>query len=299
MIRIIPFVALAFALFGLAAEAGERRSLGWSYLVTNDSIGEFRDRWQSSYVQGSLFLGESPPRGRDFPLGEIVEVRLSSQIITPESLTSPNPQDRPFAGVLGGEVLTHGRFNRLEASLGMGLFSVGPQTGSFRFQRWLHETLGFAVPRPDGREVPNALQPGLSAELGRSFGASMSARPFLEVRAGLENLLRAGLDISWGAEEAALSVRDPVTGHRVPGLLGDAPAGLRLFAGADAALVGDSLLLPGSLGTRPSNRLRLRAGGEWRNENVSAFYGLAFLGPEFRGQREGQFVGAFQLKFKF
>jgi len=281
------------------AGASERGILGWSHVIVNDSIGEFRDRWQSSYVHGSVFLG--PQRGDlgEIQLGEILEVRLSSQIATPENLTFPRPDDRPFAGALGVELLTHGSFGAVEASLGAGLVAVGPQTATFRVQRRLHEILGFPLPRPEGREIGDAVYPVISAEIGRSFGSGTTVRPFAEARAGIEDLLRVGIDISWGAGGETLYVRDPVTGHRAPGLWLDAPPGWRVFAGADAAWVGGSRLLPAAFGPAPVSRARLRAGAEWRAEEWAVFYGLTYLTPEFEGQREGQFLGAFQLRLNF
>lgn len=293
-------VAILAAATGAApADTAERRILGWSHVIVNDSIGEFRDRWQSSYVHGSVFLGPESGGVEALPLGEVLEVRLSSQIVTPENLTFPQPDDRPFAGALGVELLTHGRIGAVDASLGAGLVAVGPQTASFRVQRRLHEILGFPLPRPEGREIGDAVYPVISAEIGRSFGSGSIVRPFAEARAGIEDLLRLGVDMSWGAGGETLSVRDPVTGHRVPGLRRDPRPGWRVFAGADAAWVAESRLLPAAFGPAPVSRARLRAGAEWRAEEWAVFYGLTYLTPEFEGQREGQFLGAFQLRLNF
>jgi len=292
-------VALATVFAAPPGDASERRVLGWSHVIVNDSIGEFRDRWQSSYVHGSVFLGPEQGDWRKLALGEIVEIRLSNQIVTPENLTFPRTGDRPFAGALGAEVLTYGRIGGVETALGAGLVAVGPQTGAFKLQRRLHEILGFPLPQPQGREVGDAVYPVISFEIARSFGSRAAIRPFAEMRAGLEDLLRVGVDLSWGADAAALSVRDPVTGHRAPGLTGEAGTGWRLFAGTDAAYVAESRLLPDAFGRTPVPRGRLRAGAEWRTRGWTAFYGLTYLTPEFEGQREGQFLGAFQLRLNF
>lgn len=290
-------LALLLALLAGPA-AAETRVVGWSHLVVNDSIGEFRDRWQTSYLQGSVFLG--PRSGGDrFTFGELVEVRLSSQIVTPQSLTAPDPGDRPFAGVLGFELLTHGNIGALEATVGAGVAVTGPQTGTFRFQRWLHQRIGYPLPKPGGFEVGNGVHPVFVAELGRTFGDDVAVRPFAEVRVGLEDLARIGVDLSWGAPGPVLSVRDPVTGHRAPGVVGAGGEGWRFFAGIDAAIVPSSELLGEGFGRSPLPRGRARAGAEWRTRHWSAYYGLTYLTPEFEGQPEGQFLGAFQLRLNF
>ncbi len=290
-------LALILALLAGPA-AAETRVLGWSHLIVNDSIGEFRDRWQTSYLQGSVFLGPASGAGR-FTFGELFEVRLSSQIVTPQNLTSPAPGDRPFAGVLALEVLTHGNVGALEATVGAGVAATGPRTGAFRFQRWLHQRIGYPLPEPQGFEIEDGVHPVFVAELARSFGDEVTVRPFAEVRAGLEDLARIGVDLSWGAPEPALSVRDPVTGHRAPGVPGGGGDGWRFFAGIDAAIVPASALLGEGFGLTPLPRGRARAGAEWRTRHWSAYYGLTYLTPEFEGQPQGQFLGAFQLRLNF
>ena len=289
--------ALAAAGLALPAGAGERVLLGPAYAVANDSIGEFRDRWQSSVLLGALFYG---PQGADpltLPPGRLLEFRLTHQLGTPEALGRPGPRDRPFAGTFALEVLTHGRLGAAETSFGAGLAVTGPQTGSFRFQRWLHERLGYPVPRPGARVVPDGIHPVLSAEVGRSFGARPRVRPFVEARAGLETLLRAGADVTWGpVGRERVMLREPVTGQRVPAMWGPPERGLSVTLGADVAAVGQSVLLPG---LEPEPRLRLRAGLRWQGARWSLGYGAAWLSPEFAGQREGQVVGLVQVGARF
>jgi hypothetical protein len=273
--------------------------LGPAYAIANDSIGQLRDRWQSSFVMGSLFYG---PQGADplgLPPGRVLEFRLSHQLVTPESLDAPAPDDRPFGAAFAFEVLTHGRLGRTETSLGAGLAVTGPQTRSFQFQRWLHERLGYPLPRTDGREIPNAVHPVLTAELGRSFGEGPRMRPFVEARAGLETLLRGGVDLTWGRlGSRRLLIRDPVTGQRVPALWGPREEGTSITLGIDAATVVDSAFLPGP-GIEPEDRLRLRAAFAWQGAQWSLVYGATWLSPEFAGQREGQVVGIVQIGTRF
>jgi hypothetical protein len=281
------------------AGAGERVYLGASYAIGNDSIGQFRDRWQSSQLMGSVFFGPRTEAPRMLPPGRLVEVRLSHRVITPESLDAPAPEDRPFAGAFGLEVLTHGQADGVEVSLGAGLVVTGPDTGTFRFQRWLHERLGYPLPAPEGREVANGVHPSLMAEIGRSFGEGPAVRPFVELRGGVEALARIGADVTWGAPGARrVVVREPVTGQRLPVLWGPPEEGLSFTAGADVAAVGYSAFLSDD-GFDPEPRLRVRGGVRWQGEGWSVTYGASWLSPEFAGQRQGQVVGVVQVGLRF
>ncbi len=299
-VRLIAVAAALFTLASPAAEAGDLGYLGWSRVGANDSIGEFRDRWQTSAVQASVFFGPrgAPPGAAAF--GDILEVRLRSQIITPENLTAPLPDDRLFVGALALDLFSHGRIGGFEASLGGGLVAVGEQTGTFRLQRWLHEKLGYPLPNPDGHEIANGVHGTLTAEIGRSFGDALRVRPFAEAQAGVETLVRAGVDLTWGAlGRDDLMTREPVTGHRTPGLAGPEGDGLSFVAGADAAWVAESIYLPESRGYEALPRGRLRAGVHWQGKRGALFYGLTYLTPEFEGQREGQFLGAVNFNIVF
>lgn len=281
------------------AGAGERVHLGVSYAIGNDSIGQFRDRWQSSQLLGSVFLGPRTEEPRALAPGRLLELRLSHLLMTPEALAAPAPGDRPFAGAFGLELLTHGAWQGAEVTLGGGLVVTGPGTGTFRFQRWLHERLGYPLPAPEGREVGNGIHPSLVAEVGRGFGTGWVVRPFVELRGGVETLARVGADVTWGTlGTRRVMIREPVTGQRLPGLWGPPELGLSLTAGADVAAVGYSAFLSGD-GIDPEPRLRLRGGVNWQGGGWSVTYGATWLSPEFAGQREGQVVGVVQVGVSF
>ena len=295
--------ALIFCLFAFAplvAHAQEPKFLGGSYIITNDSIGQARDRWQSSVVSGSLLYHFGNSDELAVPLGQIFELRATSQIITPENLSAPQIGDRPFAGILEFGVATHGNLSVLEISAGADLTFVGPQTGMIDFQRFLHRQLGFPLPNEVGNEVPNNTYLSGHIEFGRSFGSDLRWRPFGELRAGTETLARVGVDLTWGALGMDdLLVREAVTGQRLPSILGADVSGWSWLVGGDVALVEDSRYLPDSFGVEPLDRARVRAGAHWQNERISAFYGLTWLSKEFSGQPESQLVGAAQLRLRF
>jgi hypothetical protein len=244
---------------------------------------------------GSVFLGPRTEAPRALAPGRLLEVRLSHQLVTPESLDAPAPDDRPFAGAFGIELLTHGTWRGTETTLGAGLVVAGPGTGTFRFQRWLHERLGYPLPATDGQEVADGVHPAVVAEFGRSFGAGPAVRPFVELRAGVETLARAGVDLTWGSfGSARVVIRDPVSGQRLPTLWGPREEGLSFTAGLDAAAVDYSAFLSDD-GLSPEPRFRVRGGVRWQGERWSVYYGASWLSPEFAGQEEGQVVGTLQL----
>jgi hypothetical protein len=297
-------LALATALLTPPAAAEERTYLGYGRLFTNDYVGDGRDRWRSGayqlgWVRGPDWTGELPRT-----MGEILEYRFRSEIVTPSNLARPDPADRRYAGVLAIGVHTHVEWAGFETRLGADLVAVGPGTGVDDFHRRIHEIL--SLPRPDrafADQIGDAIHPTASAELGRSFalGESGSVRPFFEVQAGIESLLRVGGDLSFGNfGRGALMMRDVVTGQRFEGVRGNRLRGLSLTLGGDLAHVFDSALLPDDGTARMRDtRERLRAGLHWRSESADVFYGVTWLGREFEGQPEGQVLGSLKVNLRF
>jgi Outer membrane protein LpxR len=295
----------AALLIGVAiapAEASDRQKLGYSLAISNDSIGETRDRWQSSSVQfGSLWgpewQGQAPPT-----VGTLLEFRFRTDLLTPEDLRFPAPTDRRHAGILAFGVHNHTQRGAVEFRLGADLVMTGPQTGLLKLQQELHEILGFPVPDLENFQIGNRITGALSAEIGRSFDlGNWRVRPFAEAEVGPEDLVRAGIDLTWGAlGRDDLLLRANATGHRTPAIRGGQGEGWSFVLGADVAYVDDSIYLPASLGYVVTNpRTRLRAGVYHSAQRFDAFYGLTWLGREFEAQREGQFVGTLQVGLRF
>ena len=74
--------------------------LGYGRLITNDFLGDLKDRGQTgSYVSSRIFgkawNGSLPDRA-----GEIFEFRLQADVKAPDDLVTPFAGDRPFAGYL-------------------------------------------------------------------------------------------------------------------------------------------------------------------------------------------------------
>ncbi len=273
---------------------------GWSLAISNDSIGEAQDRWQSSSVQFGLIYGAAWEGTAPSGIGEMLEFRLRADLLTPESLDDPDPTDRRHAGILGFGVHSHMSRGAFEGRLGADLVFVGEQTGQLAVQKKLHELLGFVVPDLDDFQIENQERIDLSGEVGWRYPiGSAVLRPFAEAQVGTEDYLRVGADLTWGAlARETLLVRAVATGQRTPAIA--RVEGFGFSVGADIAWVEDSIYLPEELGyVLTDSRQRVRAGAFYRTGRFDFYYGLAWLGEEFEAQREAQFVGTFQARVDF
>ncbi|MDK3017412.1 lipid A-modifier LpxR family protein [Pseudodonghicola flavimaris] len=286
------------------APGPRRHKLGVGAYMTNDFLGDHDDRWRTgaigaSYVRGYDWTGSAPAG-----FGELIEYRFLSQVIAPADLVSPNPADRPYAGAISLGVHSHMNRDGLELSLGGDLVFIGPQTGIDNLHENLHQLFGSTEPGAGmlANQIGNTVRPTAVAEIGRSFdlGGRARLRPFAEARAGDETLLRVGADLTFGpAGLGELLVRDPVTGQRYR-VVTQAVPGFSFTLGGDIAYVADSVYLPSGRGyDLTDHRDRLRAGIHWQGRRTGIFFGMAYLGEEFRAQPESQVVGLLQVKMTF
>jgi len=278
--------------------------LGYGRLISNDFIGDLKDRGQTgSYVSSRIFgkswNGNVPERA-----GEVLEFRLQADIKAPDNLVTPFAGDRPFAGSVSLGLHTHYQHAGFDISYGGELVIVGPQTRLDQFQTALHDGLGVAPLSATTRanQIANKTYPGAVVEFGRSFdiGSRSQLRPFFEGRVGVENLLRAGMDLEIGRlTRSDLMIRDGITGQRYRTITSGG-AGLSFVVGVDTAFVGESAYLPASLGLTLSDRRdRARAGVHWQRKNSHGFFGVTYLGREFTTQADEQVVGSIRLGLKF
>ncbi|WP_397542718.1 lipid A-modifier LpxR family protein [Roseovarius salis] len=304
MLRLLAALcALCLAAFPASAQ---ERGLHYGLLFTNDSLGDGEDRWRTGSFASSLAYAPgwsgALPRG----LGQLWELRVNGQVIAPSNLQAPAPQDRVYAQALSFGLHTHFQPNAIEYSLGGDLVVTGPITQLDHLQEIFHDIFGGrgASPAAKAAQISDDLDPALVVEAGREFrlGHAARLRPFIEARAGVETLVRAGADLTFGRFGAGgLLVRSPVTGQRFSVIQEDAYQGVSLFMGADIAHVASSEFIPSSGAARlRDTRSRARAGMHWRNRSgTSLFYGLTWLGKEFATQSETQVVGSMQLRVKF
>ncbi|MEH6738590.1 MAG: lipid A-modifier LpxR family protein [Sulfitobacter sp.] len=288
-----------------AADAGERTKLGYGRLMTNDYFGDGKDRWRtgswtSSRVWGSQWDGKAPNK-----FGDLIELRLSSEILAPDNLTRAAAGDRAYAGALSIGAHTHFTWQGLDAALGADMVVTGSDTGLGTFQRAVHKVLGVRQPSQVtlNDQISNGFHPTVVAELGRDLliAPRVHLRPFLEGRAGAETMVRVGMDLTFGSMGVGeLLVRENVTGHRYRVIADEEATGFSFLLGADIAHVSDSIYLPEEDGFElTDSRDRVRAGVHWQGERATAFYGLTYLGEEFEAQKEGQVVGSIHINLSF
>lgn len=298
---------LALALL-LIVTAASVQAQGWSKighgrLTVNDLFADRIDRWRTgsvaaSYVFGPDWTGRLPQRP-----GEILEFRILGEVIAPIRLDLPGAQDRPYSQALSLGLHTHFQRGGWDMAVGADAVITGPQIGLSDFQMFLHRVTKFdhrLHPAIAANQTPNGVHGSGVFEIGRDLSlGSARLRPFAELRVGVEDMARIGFDLAIGpAGQGELLVRDPVTGHRYRSVTRP-EAGFTFVAGADVAKVWESLHLPAATNTLTDARFRVRAGLHWQRESWAGFYGLTWLGPEFVGQREGQFIGALRIQYKF
>ncbi|MBE1283114.1 MAG: DUF2219 family protein [Rhodobacteraceae bacterium] len=285
-------------------DSARRRQIGYGRLFTNDLIGDGKDRWRSGSITASHAYGYHWSGAAPSQFGELLELRLQGEILTPENLKRVNPSDRPWAGALSLGLHTHAQIGGFEYAVGADLVVLGPQTQLDHLQDALHGLVG--APQPSdavlGAQIGDKIRPTVVAEVARTYGlgGSVDLRPFAELRAGDETLARIGADFTFGQiGRGELLSRESVTGQRYR-VIQNAPPGTSFTLGGDIAHVTESVYLPEDRGYSLENaRGRVRAGIHWQGESASAFYGLTYLGKEFSGQRESQLTGSVRIKLSF
>lgn len=305
MIKSFLVIALALGLGVASADAQERTRLGYGRLLTNDALGDNLDRWRtgsvaSSRVWGPAWTGSLPNR-----FGELIELRLGAEVISPAALVLPDPRDRRYAGTLSAGLHTHFNHAGTDIAAGLNLAVVGPVTQLDELQGAFHDLLNISQPSAlvTDAQIGNKIRPDLILEAARdvALGDSVSLRPFVEARAGLETMARVGVDLTFGARgQGELLVRDPVSGHHYQVIRQDW-SGLSFVLGADIAYVADSVYLPETGGlTLEDTRERVRLGMHWQGKSgAGVFYGLTYLSEEFEAQPEGQLIGSIRVNWQF
>lgn len=297
----------ALTIFGLSLSpvvAGEWGRIGYGRLINNDVLGDFQDRGQTgSYTSSRVFArnwsGKMPTR-----MGNLLEFRTSADIKAPANLVNPAAGDRPYAGSMTLGLHTHYQQSGFQIAFGGELVATGPQTGLDVLQTALHDGLGVAPPSAATRngQIANGFYPGVVVEMGRPFQLSERTRmrPFVEGRYGVETLVRAGVDVVIGRlTDGDLLVRDGVSGQRYRAVLGER-TGYSLVMGVDTALVSESAYLPASSGLSLSDRRdRARLGVHWEGNSARGFFGVTYLGKEFKTQNYEQVIGSVRIAFKF
>lgn len=298
--------ALILTLTAATASAEDRswHWLGWSNVTTNDGTGDFQDRWQSFSTSTSFLFGPEGTRDVPYRFGDLLEVRLGTQIVTPANTRRPAPGDRPAAGALRAGLYTHFARGGWDVALGAGVEAVGPATQVLAVQDRFHALAGFdrLAPGVIAGQVGNTLRPMGSAEVAYAMAVDdhMTFRPFAEAHVGLETYARVGFDLLVGpGYRHGVLARDYVSGQPYQPLKGVNEPGVSVLFGADVARVFSSSFLTSPTYALTPVRARVRGGMMVEGEHAGLFYGLTYLAPEFTAQSSGQFVGTVQIRLNF
>jgi len=300
-------VLLAWLVVGLAttsATAGERENLGRGSIFSNDFLGDGKDRWRTSSYSVSRIRGKSWDGYLPETIGELLEFRLRAETIAPANLVAGAPPDRQYAGALTFGMATHFQRGIMDVRLGADMVITGPQTGIGRLQSAIHTALGAPLPGATvlANQIPNRFIPSADVEVSHNFQFSerVSWRPYFAASAGAETLVRVGGDLILGRGlQSNLMLRDVTTGQLYTGVRG-AQDGWSMTVGGDIAKVFSSAYLPASGGyALTQNRKRLRAGLYREGEKATFFYGVTWLGKEFKAQTGTQVLGSLQITLDF
>jgi hypothetical protein len=142
---------------------------------------------------------------------------------------------------------------------------------------------------------------------GDRFGRDFEFAPFVQTSLGMrENSLRVGGDFFVGsALEGRTWGSDLATGAVMAGAASPRPGfNWTVFAGGDLGYIASDAFLDGGFGDEGSSVARrdivgrTRAGVLLDYDNFGFGFSVNWLGKEFRGQSNGQMIGAFQLKYR-
>jgi hypothetical protein len=304
----VSAVSMGLVLAGLTdrAQAQEFSFLGATVFHSNDVLLDGDDRWQTSGTSVSWVFGPEGTKGLPQVPGELWELRLRAQIVSPDNFTAPAAWDRRAAGVLTTTLHSHFQTSGFDVSVGAGFALTGPQTRLIDLQNFVHTLTPVNDPTVPGfvqdAQIANGFYPTVSGEVAYRvrLGDAAALRPFAEVQGGVETFARVGFDVFFGRGfDSGVLARDGTTGFAYQTLEDAAPRGFTLTAGMDAAKVLSSALLPAPAYELTPLRVRARAGLMYQGSQFSVFQGFTWLGPEFVGQPTGQIVTAFQVQFRF
>jgi hypothetical protein len=284
-----------------AVLAQERETLGIGILSTNDALGDGVDRWRTGSLQVSVLRGPSWTGTLGAP-GAVMEYRFRGEIVGPDNLFAPAAGDRPYVGALWAGAHGHFDWVGFDATAGVDIVVVGEQTGLRNLQSGIHDLLSLPSINVEAVQIANGTFLHGTLEVARDIAfAGGAIRPFVELQAGVHDLARAGMDVTFGSfGEDGLRLRNPATGQRIQGITAPDDRGLSLLLGGDWAYVSRSAFLPASSGvTVEDAQYRLRAGVNYGLGAANIFYGLTYLSEEFTGQSEGQVVGSVTLSLLF
>ncbi|MGE4045916.1 MAG: lipid A deacylase LpxR family protein [Acetobacteraceae bacterium] len=293
--------------------------------LENDFLVPNSDRYYTNGVR----IGYTSPTGKvpDFmnAFGEAVlgpgqrryGIDLQQYMFTPYLTSSPNPPltDRPYAGVLMGQLSLIQDTDDTRTILSAGLGVIGPAALAKQAQDTVHFVLGQSQSHGWSTQIPNQPVVQFSADRiwrikGPSFGLLESdLLPSLSGGIGTFRIYgQAGAQIRFGqgleSDFGAPRMRPGLTG-------GDAyvqtqPFAWYFFLGVDGQLVGWDETLDGTPFGASRHVTRIPYVGELQAGAVLMAWGMRFTAAhvvrseEFTNQRKGAFqFDTFSVSFKF
>lgn len=280
--------------------------LGYGRLVTNDLLGDGKDRWRTGSVSAFRMYVQEDVDLKHLKLGQAVELRTHFEVVAPSDLQDDSGGDRPWGGAISLGLHSPFHYGSLQMSLGADVHVIGQNSGLTGFQQDLHNGLGVkhAGDAVSNNQIKDETVMGGAAAAAYPIGLSdrVQARPYGEVRAGLEDVASVGMDVYFGALDATPAMsRDPVTGHRYPvEVEQNQDRGILFSLGYDFTDVQKSRFLPRSAGvSHVETRSRTRMGMTFKRGSWSVFGGLTLRGKEFEGQEDEQMLGSIRLFSRF
>ena len=297
----------------------------------NDRYGDGKDRWKTGGItQGyvfpeHIFSDEVWFQGR----ASALELNLRALVITPDdtSFSGVDGNDRPYAqyaaiGLYLRSITRPGALTPLiamqeEDRIGLEAGWQGDPLPLFEIQNTLH---GVAGTNGNAGNLSNTIDGEFLLNLearrtwrlhidgfGAGTGRDLEFAPFVQTSLGMrENSLRLGGDFfagsalegrTWGSDLATGAV---MAGASMP----RRGFNWTVFFGGDVGYIASDVFLDGGFSENgpsvPRRDIvgRARAGLLLEYDNFGIGFSLNWLGREFRGQSNGQMVGAIQLKYR-
>lgn len=173
--------------------------LGYGRLVTNDLLGDGKDRWRTGSVSAFRMYVQEDVDLKHLKLGQAVELRTHFEVVAPSDLQDDSGGDRPWGGAISLGLHSPFHYGSLQMSLGADVHVIGQNSGLTGFQQDLHKGLGIkhAGDAVSNNQIKDEIVMGGAAEAAYPIGLSdrVQARPYGEVRAGLEDVARVGMDV--------------------------------------------------------------------------------------------------------
>ncbi|MBB5516583.1 hypothetical protein FHS89_002614 [Rubricella aquisinus] len=289
----------------MAAGAAQAQNvlIGRSAALNNDYLGDNEDRWQTASYSSS-WLFSSSLELREIGIGPRFELRARGQIVTPEKLNGAPPAgSRPYAGYIGAGAFSHYTFAGWDVAAGAELGLLGPSSGISDLHTALHDLLSENEPQGWSTQVADQFVFTPVVEAGYKIGGEGGApmlRPFVTAQMGLEDILRAGVDISIGIDrDLTQPIRDMITGQQFP-VRYDRLDQIQLTVGMDVASVQGSEFFPSSHTAMAENtRTRVRGSIFAPVGAADVNYGVTWMSEEFTTQGAPQVLGSIGVEFRF